>query len=630
MQWISVVCRCFLMIVIALCCSLVTPLSAQDLPARSTPVRAATPAIEAEVKALREKINYHNHRYYVLDKPEISDAEYDVLVRRLVELEKDYPALVTPDSPTQRVGAPLQGDFATVAHRLPMLSLQDVRNESELMQWHTRLQRQLGSTNTTEIEYVCEPKFDGLAVSLIYANGRLVRGLTRGDGKVGEDITANIRTIRTIPLVLIGNTPSILEVRGELYMPLAAFEKLNARQVAAGQPPFANPRNAAAGSVRQRDPKVTAARALAFFAYGIGNVEGRKFETQWEVLQALGASGFRVSGWNRVCKNLDEVRAAIEDWRSARRRADFATDGVVVKVNSLSLQEKLGAVGRNPRWAFAWKYEPDEVVTRVLHIEATIGRTGAITPVAHLEPVEIAGSTVSKASLHNAEEIKRKDIRVGDRVVIRKANEIIPEVVRVLIAERDGTQQPWVFPTHCPACSSLLVKDEGEVAARCTNAACPVQLQRLIEHFASRDAMNIQGLGPSLARQLVEAKLVSDVADLFTLRKEQLLTLNRVGSQSADKLLAAIVGARRPELSRLLYALGIRSVGARTAVVLAEHFSTLDALMAAKPEAIASIRGVGPVAGASLSAWLADENNRRVLQKLRAAGVQPIESKGVG
>lgn len=591
------------------------------------------PAVLAEVKteinALREQIRVHNHRYYVLDDPQVNDDIYDGQMRRLVALETAHPELISSDSPTQRVGAPLQGGFAEVAHRIPMLSLQDVRSVDELEEWENRIRRHLHLPADHVIEYVCEPKIDGLAMSLTYENGAFTRGLTRGDGVRGEDITANLRTVNAIPLSLRGAPLPVFEARGEVYMARSEFEKLNERQEAEGKPLFANPRNAGAGSVRQLDPKITASRRLSFFAYTVGAVEGRAFKTHWELLQSLRDAGFRVNSANRICHGLDQARKFIEEWRDERNRVDYATDGVVIKVNSIALQNELGFVARNPRWACAFKYPPAEVVTRVTDITINVGRTGALTPLAHFEPVEVAGTTVSKATLHNQDEMRRKDVRIGDKVVIRKAGEIIPEVVRVMTEARDGTQHEYSFPTHCPVCHAAVVRPEGEAVTRCVNAECPAQLERLLEHFVSRGAMNIDRVGEKLLQTMVRTGLVHDAADLFTLSKEQLLGLDRMAEKSANNVLESVQSAKTPTLARLIYALGIRHVGERTAELLAERFGTLKNLQNATAEELASVHDVGPVAGASVRTWLDEEHNKRVLAKLKAAGVTPQAPKNV-
>jgi DNA ligase (NAD+) len=503
-----------------------------------------------------------------------------------------------------------------------MLSLYDVRNESELRDWESRIHRRLNLAPNKVLEYVCEPKFDGLAISLSYENGKLVRGLTRGDGSKGEDITANLKTVASIPLQLkLQSTPPLLEVRGELYMARPDFEKLNVAQKQNAAPLFANPRNAAAGSARQKDPRVTASRPLRFTAYAPGKMDGLPIQTQTQWLQWLRDAGFRVDTNWKTARGLDEVLAFINEWRTKRREVDFPTDGVVVKINSFAMQSELGFVGRDPRWAVAFKYAPDEVTTKVLDIQVTVGRTGVLTPVALLEPIEIAGSLVSKASLHNEDEVRRLDIRVGDKVLVHKANEIIPEVVRVLASQRTGTEQPFVFPTTCPACGAPVVRLPGEVASRCENASCPAQLGRLVEHFAARDAMNISGLGPKLIKQLLDAKLINDVADLYALQKSDLMKLPRMGEKSAARVLVSIENSKHPTFARLIYAVGIPDVGQKTAQVLAARFDSWQVLTAAREAEVAQVPGVGAVAARSLKSWLSDKRNQTLLQNLESAGV---------
>lgn len=582
-----------------------------------------------EIGTLREKIRRANYEYYILDNPTLSDDDYDALMKRLIALETKFPELITEDSPTQRVGAPLQGDFPEVAHLIPMLSLQDVRSEQELLDWENRVRRHLHLPEGEVIEYICEPKIDGLAMSLIYENGKFIRGATRGDGQRGEEITANLKTINSIPWQLrLQPAPKLFEVRGEVYIPRSAFGRLNEKLAAAGEKLFANPRNAGAGSVRQKDPKITASRPLSFFAYATGAVEGVNPRTQSETLELIKTAGFRVNPLSRLCNGLDEVRAFISWWREERHEVDYATDGVVVKVNSFAIQNELGFVGRNPRWACAFKFPPEEVITQVLSISVNVGRTGALTPVAWFEPVEIAGTTVSKATLHNEDEMKRKDIRVGDTVLIRKAGEIIPEVVKVLIEKRDGTQREYSFPDKCPACATPVEKDG--VVIRCPNlSGCPAQLERLLEHFVARGAMNIDRVGEKLIKQLVAANIVRDPADLFALTKERVLGLERMADKSAQNVMDSIEGAKNPTLARLLFALGIRHIGTRTAEIIAERFGSLEKLRAASAEDISKIHDIGPVAGASLRAWLDDEYNRNILEKLTRYGVLPRATEGV-
>lgn len=582
-----------------------------------------------EIESLREKIGRANHEYYILDNPTLTDDEYDALMRRLIALEAKYPELITEDSPTQRVGAPLEGDFPEVQHLLPMLSLRDVRNDQELIDWEKGVHRHLHLPAETVLEYICEPKIDGLAISLIYESGKFTRGATRGDGQRGEEITANLKTINAIPWQLrLKEPPKLFEVRGEVYFPRAAFEKLNEKLAAAGERLFANPRNAGSGSVRMKDPKVTASRPLSFFAYGLGAVEGASTQTQSETLELLRAAGFRVNPHSRICKGLDAVREFVAWWREERHDADYATDGVVIKVNAVAIQNELGSVGRNPRWACAFKFPPEEVVTKVLDITVNVGRTGALTPVAWFEPVEVAGTTVSRATLHNEDEMKRKDIRINDTVVIRKAGEIIPEVVRVLVEKRDGTQREFVFPEKCPACATPVERDG--VVIRCPNlSSCPAQLERLLEHFVARGAMNIDRVGEKLIKQLVAGNHVRDVADLFGLNKAQIHNLERMASKSAQNVMDSIEGAKKLTLARLLFALGIRHIGARTAEIVAERFGSLERLRAASAEEISQIHDVGPVAGASLRDWLDDAHNQNILDKLLRYGVVPRASEHV-
>ncbi len=580
--------------------------------------------VQKEIKTLRDQIDRLNYAYYILDKPEASDDVYDALMRRLIAIETAHPDLITPDSPTQRVGAPLQGDFPEIEHRLPMLSLQDVRSDDELADWEKRIRRHLHLPEDAVIEYVCEPKIDGLAMSLSFENGSFTRGVTRGDGRRGEEITANLRTIGSIPWRLRTQpAPPLFEVRGEVYMPLSEFQKLNDRQEKEGKPLFANPRNAGAGSVRQKDPKLTAARPLAFFAYGLGAIQGVQFAKHSDALQSLRDAGFRVNEHVRVCQGLDEVRKFIEEWRTQRTIVNYATDGVVVKVNDIATQNELGFVGRNPRWACAFKYPPEEQVTKVLDITVNVGRTGAITPLAHFEPTVVAGTTVAKATLHNEDEMRRKDIRIGDKVVIRKAGEIIPEVVKVLVEQRTGQEKPFVFPSHCPACQTQLEKPEGEAVTRCPNRECPARLQRLLEHFVARGAMNIDRIGERLIAQLIAAGYIHDLADVFALDKEKVLQLERMADKSAQNVVDSVERAKKPTLARLVYSLGIRHVGERTAELIAERFGSLDNLRKSTLEEISSIHDVGPVAGAAVREWLDDAYNQKVLDKMLAAGVTP-------
>ncbi|MGQ9524827.1 MAG: NAD-dependent DNA ligase LigA [Armatimonadota bacterium] len=587
---------------------------------------------EKRIAQLRELINYHNYLYYVLDSPEISDSEYDRLFRELVELETAYPSLVTPDSPTQRVGAPPAEQFETHTHREPMLSLSNAFDAGELRAFDSRVKRALGLPADASIEYVAELKIDGLAVSLTYQDGTLVTGATRGDGFTGENVTANLRTVRSIPLRIpvpaanstqVRPVPHLLEVRGEVYLTHAEFAKVNAERTEAGEPAFANPRNAAAGSVRQLDPNVTARRRLQILVYGVGYVEDGGFATHWEVLETLKSWGFRVSEHRRLCHSIDDAFRFIEEWEPRRESLDYDIDGVVVKVNSLQLQTELGQVSRSPRWAIAYKYPPDQATTVIREIRVQVGRTGALTPVAIMDPVPLAGVMVSRATLHNESEIARKDVRVGDTVVIQRAGEVIPEVVRVVLEKRPPGTVPFTMPTHCPECGAEVEKPEGEAVARCTGIACPAQIRERIRHFASRDAMDIEGLGTALVEQLVSTGLVRDPGDLYFLKdhRSELVALERMGEKSADNLLQAIEASKTRSLDRLIFALGIRHVGQTAARALADRFQSLEAIAQASVEEIAATPGVGEITANSVATFFRNESTKVLMRKLSEAGV---------
>ncbi|WP_155836351.1 NAD-dependent DNA ligase LigA [Alicyclobacillus herbarius] len=571
----------------------------------------------ARIKQLREQIEYHNRRYYVLDNPEITDAEYDALLRELVELETRHPELVTPDSPTQRVGGEVLAGFAKVEHEIPMLSLANAYGPEDVREFDKRVRAVISSP----VQYVCELKIDGLAVSLRYENGLFVRGATRGDGEVGEDITANIRTIRSVPLRLA--EPVSIEVRGEAYMPKRAFERLNEAREAAGEMVFANPRNAAAGSLRQLDPKIAASRRLAVFVYHLADagpmqetIQGHEQALQW-----MSELGLPVNPERGVFDNIEDVLAYIDSWAERRRELPYATDGMVIKVNSLAQQRSLGFTARSPRWAIAYKFAAEQAETRLRAITLSVGRTGAVTPTASFDPVFLAGTTVARASLHNEDLIREKDIRVGDWIVVQKAGDIIPEVVRSLPERRTGEEVPFQMPTHCPQCGEPLLRLPEEAAWRCVNPRCPALIREGIIHFVSRDAMNIEGLGEQWVSQLLEHQLIHDVADLYTLTREQLLTLDRMGEKLADNLLAAIRQSKENSLERLLFGLGIRLVGEKAAKVLAREFGTLDALAAADTERLVQIREVGPKMAQSIVSFFANPGAKTVIEKLRAAGV---------
>jgi len=610
---------------------------------------------EARARAadLRAQIHYHNHRYYVLDAPEITDAEYDALFRELLDLEERFPELRTLDSPTQRVGAPPLEALGTIRHRAPMLSLANAMSEAELREFDERVKRMLVSSVREEwpeprgdpprefnaavkehlglkpdedIEYVAELKIDGLGVSLTYEHGVFVQGATRGDGETGEDITVNLRTIKTIPLHLRPEAPhpTLIEVRGEVFMSKEEFLRINQEREQTGEPLFANPRNAAAGSVRQLDSSITAARRLNFLAYAVGACEGLSWDRQADFLAWLKAAGFPTSPYIRLCPTVEDLIAYRAEWQENRHSLPYEIDGVVVKVNSLALQRRLGMVSRSPRWAIAYKFPAEQARTKILKIDVQVGRTGALTPVAVMDPVLLAGTTVSRATLHNEDEIRRKDVRVGDRVIIQKAGDIIPEVVRVLTDERTGEEQPFVLPTACPVCGAAVVRPEGEAVARCTGgASCPAQTQQRLEHFCSRGAMDIDHVGPALIAQLIDQGLVRDPADLYTLTKEDLLPLERMAEKSAQNVLDAIAKSKRPPLARFIFALGIRHVGAHVADVLASHFGSLEALTAASPEELSAVPEIGGIIADSIAAFFAQPETKTLLRKLAEAGVQP-------
>ncbi|MCZ7573173.1 MAG: NAD-dependent DNA ligase LigA [Ardenticatenaceae bacterium] len=585
---------------------------------------------------LRKVLEYHNYRYYVLDDPEINDAAYDALMNELRALEAEFPELQTPDSPTQRVGAPPLEAFDKVEHARPMLSLANAFDIGEVRHWYERVCRLVGHD---QIEWGVEPKIDGLAVAITYVNGRLVLGATRGNGVVGEDITPNIRTVRQVPLEIPVRaprraqedlppfltdlpTPARLEVRGEVYMRLADFERLNREQAEAGEKTFANPRNAAAGSLRLLDSRITAQRPLSFFAYGIGILDDNvEIQTQWEVLGYLGGLGFPINPDARHFTNFEEALAYAETWMSRRDELDYEVDGAVFKVNSLALQEKLGYAGREPRWALAFKFPASEAITTLKDIKVNVGRTGVLNPNAILEPVPIGGVIVSNATLHNEDYIKERDLRIGDRVVVKRSGDVIPKVLRSLPEFRDGDELIWEMPGHCPACGEPVVRLEGEAAAYCTNSACPAQLIREVEHFVSRGAMDIEGLGSKLAERFVTEGLIRDVADLYTLEQARLEEMDGLGHKSAQNLLAAIEASKDRGLTRVLTALGIRHVGSTVAELLAGQYPSMDALMSTGEGELRRIKGIGPQIAESLTDWFSHEPNRRVIEKLRAAGV---------
>jgi DNA ligase (NAD+) len=576
---------------------------------------------QQEVETLREQINYHNYRYYVLDDPEIPDSEYDRLLRQLEALETAHPELVTPDSPTQRVGAAPLDKFREVRHEVPMLSLGNAFSDDEVRDFDRRARERL---DVKQIQYSAEPKLDGLAISLVYENGVLARAATRGDGYTGEDVTQNVRTIDSVPLKLIGaDYPRLLEVRGEVFMSKSGFAELNKRQSKAGDKTFANPRNAAAGSLRQLDSQITATRPLEMYCYGIGKVEGGRLPaTHSDILSVLRDWGIRVNPEAAVLKGIDACVKYYNEILKRRDKLAYDIDGVVYKVDDLAQQEKLGFVSRAPRWAIAHKFPAEEEMTKLLDIDVQVGRTGALTPVARLDPVFVGGVTVTNATLHNQDEIDRKDVRVGDTVIVRRAGDVIPEVVSAILSKRKKGARRFKMPTQCPVCGSAVVRLETEAVARCTGGLfCPAQRREAIKHFASRRAMDIEGLGDKLVDQMDECGLVSDVADLFYLKADDVAALERMGQKSAENLIAALDKSRNTTLPRFIFSLGIRQVGEATAQSLANHFGTLEALRKARQPELEAVPDVGPVVAESISTFFKQPHNKEVIQKLIKAGV---------
>ncbi len=602
---------------------------------------------KARIDRLRETIRHHNRRYYQMDDPEITDAEYDILLGEVAALEAEFPELITPDSPTQRIGAPPLEKFSPIAHLTPMLSLKDVfpmKNGSfsgtEIYDFDRRC-RQLSEMET--ILYTVEPKLDGLAVNLLYLNGHLAAGATRGDGSVGENVTSNIRTIPTVPLFIPReNSPAVrqepvnmavpgkMEIRGEVCMERAALQKLNQRRDREGLPPFANPRNAAAGSLRQLDSRITARRPLTLFCYAIGGIEGEPFHTHSEMLSALSLWGFQVNPLIRQRISIAECIDYYHHINEIREDLPYEIDGVVIKVDDLAIQERLGALSRSPRWAIACKFAPVQEQTVIEDIIIQVGRTGVLTPVAALRPVVVGGVTVSRATLHNEDNIRNKDIRIGDTIVVQRAGDVIPEIVSVVKNLRNGTERPFTMPERCPECGAQVVRIEGEVAVRCVNLSCQAQLREHISHFASRTALDIDGMGDKLAAQLVADSLVRDPADLFLLTKEKLLYMERMADKSAANLIEAIDRAKKPSLARLIFALGIRHVGERTAQLLAGAYRDLDALAAADAMELQKLRDIGPEVAAAITGFFREPSNLRVIEKLRAAGVSPVNNEPPG
>ncbi len=577
------------------------------------------------VAELRRQINEHNVRYYVYDDPVISDTEYDALLRQLEALEAEHPELITPDSPTRRVGATPQSELATVRHRVPMLSLANAMNTDELRAFDERVRRALGTD--APIEYVAEPKLDGVAVELTYEAGRLVQGSTRGDGFIGEDVTANLRTIRAIPLTLQGavDPPRLLEVRGEVFMHYDEFEALNLRRADMGEPLFANPRNSAAGSLRQLDSRVTASRPLRFYCYGRGTIEGVTFANQLEFLKTLPEWGIPVNLEYRCCEGIEEVIGFYKELEIRRKSLPYDIDGLVVKVNEFILQVELGERSRSPRWAIAGKFKAQQATTVVEEIEASVGRTGAVTPVAHLRPVNVGGVTVSRATLHNQDEIDRKDVRVGDTVLVQRAGDVIPEVVQVIREKRPAGARKYILPTTCLVCGHEVYRPPDEAIARCVNLGCPAQVQGRFLHFVSKSALDIDGLGEKLVAQLIETGKVKSLVDIYRLTYDDLVDLERMGPKSAENLLIAIEASKETTFARFVYALGIRNVGEHLAAVLEKAYSgNLQRFITATREELEAINEVGPIVAEGIVRFIQDESNLAVIQALLAAGVQVL------
>jgi DNA ligase (NAD+) len=583
-----------------------------------------------EIAALRKQLSYHNYRYYVLDNPEIEDVHFDQLMRRLIELETAYPNLITADSPTQRVGGTVAGGFERVTHFTPMRSLGNAFSAEELLAFHNRVLSALGEEE--KIEYIVELKIDGLAINLTYEKGHLVSGVTRGDGTQGENVTTNIRTIKSVPLILQGDVtriPQILEVRGEVYMPRREFERLNKEREQAGEPLLANPRNAAAGSLRQLDPKITAQRALDIFVYGIGVYTDVELTTQGQMLEYLNGMGLKINSQYRIFEKIEDVIAYCTHFTEKRYDLPYDIDGMVIKVNDLASQQVLGYTAKDPRWAIAYKFPAEQAITVVEDIFVGLGRTGVLTPTAILRPVRVAGSTVSRATLHNLDYIEEKDIRIGDTVIIHKAGEVIPKVVAVIMEKRTGEEIPFVMPEECPECKGPVVRQEGEAAHKCINPHCPALFREGLIHFVSRDAMNIDGLGPAVLTALVDTGLVSDVADLYQLQMEQVLTVPRMAQKSAENLLNAIENSKQAGLARLLFALGIRHVGVKAAGIVARHYGNIDDVKQASVEEFLELDEIGTKIAESIVAYFAAEENIELVAKLRSAGVKATEEKQV-
>jgi DNA ligase (NAD+) len=578
-----------------------------------------------KVEVLRKTLHRHNYRYYVLDDPEISDAEYDRLMQELKQLEEAYPQLASPDSPTARVGAPVLEKFDSLVHSIPMLSLDNGFNDEDILEFDRRVKRNLNTQD--DILYTAEPKMDGVAVELIYENGKLTAASTRGDGVTGELITNNVKTIQTVPLVMqtdgLPAVPTRLEIRGEVFIGLEAFRKLNQERIEQQLPPFANPRNAAAGSLRQLDSSITASRPLEIFFYGIGLIENVEFELHGKLLEALKKWGFRINPLIRTAIPIEAVLDYYHELGQKRHQLPYDIDGVVVKVDSLLMQRRLGTTSKSPRWAIAYKFKAIQETTIIEAIEIQVGRTGVLTPVAHLKPVNIGGVMVSRATLHNEDEINKKDIRIGDTVLVQRAGDVIPEIVKVIVSKRDGSERRFKMPVQCPVCDSAVIRITGEAATRCINSSCSAQVKERIKHFASKGAFDIDGLGTKLVDQLVEKNLLFSFADIFQLDQKALSELERMGAKSAANLKNAIEQSKSVTFARLIFALGIRHVGEHVAALLADHFHNLDALMTCPLEKLESIEGIGPIVAESIANFFKQESNRRIIKQLLDSGVKP-------
>ena len=582
--------------------------------------------IKEKIKQLRDTIRYHDQKYYVENNPEITDYEYDQLLKELQHLEKLHPELITPDSPTQRVSGEPLTQFPTIEHRVPMLSIDNTYSDDELREFDQRIKRMAEIDAYQDIEYVVELKIDGVAITLWYENGLFARGATRGDGFKGDDVSANLKTIRQIPLKLKPldkkpKVPSCIEIRGEIYLPNKEFQRLNEEREEEGEPQFANPRNATAGSLKLLDPRITAQRRLRLFAYAIGYSEGLELKTHIQCLEFIRGFGLPVNPHTQLCKNIEEVIRYCNEWDKRRGELDYMVDGMVIKINSLDLHDQLGATSKSPRWVISFKFQPEQAITKIEEIVVQVGKTGTLTPVANLTPVLLAGTTVSRATLHNFDEIRRKDIREGDHVILQKAGEIIPQVVTVLKEKRKGTEIPFTEPISCPECKGKVVRDDTEVYLRCHNPFCQAQVKRRIQYFAGRDAMDIEGLGPALVEQLVDKGFVKDYADIYYLKYEDLISLERMGEKSSQNLIHAIEESKHRDLDRLICALGILNVGSHTAEVLAERFDTLDKLPNATQEELEGIYEIGPVVAKSILRFFQNKHTQEIIKKLKTGGV---------